>query len=243
MPKEVPMRHSMSFALICAGLAATCSGFQTAHAADVPTGVYPQYQPAGVVTEFVSGWYLRGDIGWRADTKIGEVYSTFPVPSGISLDNIVTGGGGGGYKAGWFRADVTFDYSGRSRFATTATPTGSYDAKVDTLVGLANVYLDLGTWSGLTPYVGIGAGFANFWVHDYAPPNGPINTDKQSKADFAWAYMAGVSWSFAPRWSVDLSYRRLNLGETTLNSHLANSLTLKDMTANEFRVGLRYNLD
>ena len=86
------MRHSMSFALICAGLAATCSGFQTAHAADVPTGVYPQYQPAGVVTEFVSGWYLRGDIGWRADTKIGEVYSTFPVPSGISLDNIVTGG-------------------------------------------------------------------------------------------------------------------------------------------------------
>jgi opacity protein-like surface antigen len=166
-----------------------------------------------------------------------------PIPSGISIDNIVTGGGGGGYKAGWFRADVTFDYSGRARFSTTAKPNGVYDAKVDTLVGLANVYLDLGTWSGITPYIGAGAGVANFWMHSYEAPNGPINPDKQSKADFAWAYMAGVAWCFAPRWSVDLAYRRLNFGETTFNPHLVNSLTLKDMTANEFRIGLRYNFD
>jgi opacity protein-like surface antigen len=237
------MRRSMSLSLICAGLAATLCGLQTAQAADVPTGVYPQYQPAAAVTEFTSGWYLRGDLGWRADTNIGSAYSAYPIPSGISIDNIVTGGGGGGYKAGWFRADVTFDYSGRARFSTTAKPNGVYDAKVDTLVGLANVYLDLGTWSGITPYIGAGAGVANFWMHSYEAPNGPINPDKQSKADFAWAYMAGVAWCFAPRWSVDLAYRRLNFGETTFNPHLVNSLTLKDMTANEFRIGLRYNFD
>src|SRR5690606_14693364 len=113
----------------------------------------------------------------------------------------------------------------------------------DTLIGLANVYLDLGTWSGFTPYVGVGAGFANFWVSDYAAPNGPVNTDKQSKADFAWAYMAGLAWCFAPRWSADFSYRRVNLGEMVFNPHLPNTLTLSDMSANEFRIGLRYNFD
>jgi len=236
------MRQALPIALICAGMAAVCCGTPAAHAADIQTGVYPQYQPAGVVTEYTSGWYLRGDIGWRADTSIGDAYSAFPVPSGLSIDNIVTGGGGGGYKWNWFRADVTVDFSGRARFATTAAPNGAYDAKVSTLVALANVYLDLGTWSGVTPYVGVGAGVANYWIYDYMPP-GPNNPDGQSKADFAWAFMAGVAWCFAPRWSVDLNYRRLELGETTFNAHLANALTLKDMTANEFRIGLRYNLD
>ncbi len=237
------MRRSLSFAVVCAGFAAMSIGVHTARAADVPTGVYPQYQPAGVVTEYTSGWYLRGDIGWRADTKIGSAFSDFPIPSGLSIDSIVTGGGGGGYKSGWFRADVTVDYSGKTRFSTTARPNGVYDAKVDTLVALANVYLDLGTWSGITPYVGAGAGVANFWVQDYSAPNGPINPDKQSHADFAWAVMAGVAWNFAPRWSVDMSYRFLNLGETTFNPHMVNYLTLQDLTANEFRIGLRYQMD
>lgn len=235
------MRRSISFALICAGLAGVSYNPQVARAADMPP--YPQHQPVALVQEFGSGWYLRGDIGYRTDTKIGEITSNFPVPTGVTLNDIATGGGGGGYKAGWFRTDITVDYSGRTRFATIASPNGVYDAKLNTLVALANVYLDLGTWSGLTPYIGIGAGVANFWVNDYAPPNGPINSSEQSKADFAWAYIAGLAWCFAPRWSVDLSYRRLNLGEMTFNPHLPNSLDLKDLTANEFRIGLRYNFD
>lgn len=233
------MRRSISLALVCAGLGAISLGAR-ADAADYP---YPQSQPAGAVVEYGSGWYLRGDIGYRTDVRIGEVYSNVALPAGLRLDNIATAGGGGGYKAGWFRSDITIDYSGRARFSSVSTPNGAYDAKVDTLVALVNVYADLGTWSGLTPYIGIGAGVANFWVDAYAPPNGPINPDKQSKADFAWAYIAGLAWSFAPRWSADFSYRYLNLGETTFNPHLPNTLTLKDLTANEFRIGLRYNLD
>jgi opacity protein-like surface antigen len=241
--RNVAMRRSICLATICTGLAVAFLCPRMTHAADAPPNIYPQDQPVAIVQEFASGWYLRGDIGWRTDTKIGSIYSDFPVPTGLSLNDVATGGGGGGYKAGWFRTDITADYSGRTRFATLAVPKGVYDAKLDTLVALANVYADLGTWSGITPYVGIGAGVANFWVHGYAPPNGPVNPDPQSKADFAWAYMAGVAWSFAPRWMVDFSYRRLNFGDVTLNPHLTNALDLKDLSANEYRIGLRYFFD
>ena len=107
------MRRSLSFALICAGLASVSFACD-ANAADMPP--WPQSQPAGVVQEFVSGWYLRGDIGYRTDTKIGDMVSTFPLPTNTDIREVATIGAGGGYKAGWFRADVTIDYAGKAKF-------------------------------------------------------------------------------------------------------------------------------
>lgn len=236
------MRRSMPFALICAGLAAACSLSQRADAADMP-GVYPSSQPAGAVTEFVSGWYLRGDIGYRTDTKIGSMTSTFPLPSNENIDDVATVGAGGGYKAGWFRADVTIDYAGRAKFKGDGLVPEAFNGKIESWTVLGNVYLDLGSWNGLTPYIGAGLGAITYRAYDYNAPAGILTLDYQSHTDFAWAYMAGVAWCFAPRWLVDFSYRRLNMGEVTFNPMLVNELVLKDLTANEFRIGLRYNFD
>jgi opacity protein-like surface antigen len=42
----------------------------------------------------------------------------------------------------------------------------------------------------------------------------------------------------------DASYRYLDLGDAvTAVSAAGNQLTVKDITAHEFRIGLRYNLD
>ena len=237
------MRRSISLAVICAGLAAVGSFSRSAHAADVPMGVYPQSRPAGAVTEFVSGWYLRGDVGYRTDMSVGSMTSPFPVPQNSDFGDVATIGAGGGYKAGWFRADVTVDYAGKAKFSGDGFLPAAFTGKVESWTALANVYLDLGTWSGLTPYVGIGAGAVTFRAYDFQAPAGILTLDYQSKTEFAWAYMAGIAWCFAPRWLVDFSYRRVNLGEVTFNPLLVNELTLKDLTANEFRVGLRYNFD
>jgi len=35
----------------------------------------------------------------------------------------------------------------------------------------------------------------------------------------------------------------MNLGDVTFNPALLNELKLQDLTANEFRIGLRYNFD
>jgi opacity protein-like surface antigen len=230
-----------TFALTCAGLAAICTLPRSADAADMP-GNYPQYRPAGAVTEYVSGWYLRGDIGYRTNTHIGSVTSAFPLPTNTDLSEVAMVGGGGGYKAGWFRADVTIDYAGKARF-TGDSAFGAFSGKVESWTALGNLYIDLGTWNGLTPYVGAGVGAAGFRSYDFNAPLGIVTTDYQSHTEFAWAYMAGFAWCFAPRWLVDFSYRRMILGEVSFNTGLTNALKLNDLTANEFRIGLRYNFD
>ncbi|MGD9923472.1 MAG: outer membrane protein [Pseudorhodoplanes sp.] len=235
------MRRSMSLVLICGGLTAVACEARTANAADMPP--YPQYEPAAVVQEFGSGWYLRGDIGYRTDTKIGDMTSTFPLPTDVDIREIATIGVGGGYKSGWFRSDVTLDYAGKAKFAGDGPTLDAYTGKIESFTTLLNFYLDLGTWNGFTPYIGAGAGAITFRTYDFEAPAGPLTLDYQSNTQFAWAYMAGFAWCFAPRWLVDFSYRRLNMGEVTFNPLLANELTLKDLTANEFRIGLRYNFD
>ncbi len=236
------MRRSMQFALICAGLAAASFQRPTrADAADMPP--WPQSQPTGVVREYVSGWYLRGDIGYRTNTDIGSMTSSFALPTNTDFADVATFGGGGGYKSGWFRADVTIDYAGRAGFSGEGPFAGVYSAKVESWTVLGNMYLDLGTWNGVTPYIGAGAGAVTFRAYDFAAPLGIASLDYQSKTQFAWAYMAGLAWTFAPRWAVDFSYRRVNLGNVTFNPTLLNELTLQDLTANEFRIGLRYNFD
>ena len=204
---------------------------------------FPQSQPAGQVTEYASGWYLRGDIGFRTDTKIGDMVSTYTLPTNTDIREVATFGAGGGYKAGWFRADVTIDYAGKAKFAGDGALPDAFSGKIESWTALANVYIDLGNWNGVTPYVGVGAGAITFRAYDYLSPAAHSDLDYQSHTDFAWAYMAGVAWCFAPRWLVDFSYRRLDMGDVTFNPLLANELKLKDLSANEFRVGLRYNFD
>ena len=236
------MRHFLSASLACAALIAACCEPRTAMAADMPYG-YPQHQPAGIVQEFVSGWYLRGDIGYRTNVSVGNAVSDFPLPTTLDISDVAMVGAGGGYKAGWFRADVTIDYAGNAKFSGDGPFIDAYTGKIESWTALANVYFDLGTWNGLTPYVGIGAGAITYRTYDYNAPFGIFTLDYQSNTQFAWAYMAGLVWRFAPRWFVDFSYRRLNMGEVTFNPLLNNELILRDLNANEFRIGLRYALD
>lgn len=235
------MRRSISLALTCAGLVAVSFGAQKAKAADMPP--WPQSQPAGVVQEFVSGWYLRGDIGYRTDTKVGDMVSSYTLPTSSDIGEVGTIGGGGGYKNGWFRADVTVDYAGKAKFSGNGPTPDAFTGQIESWTVLGNLYLDLGTWNGLTPYIGAGAGAVTFRTYDFQAPAGILTLDYQSNTQFAWAYMAGVAWNVVPRWLVDFSYRRVNMNDVTFNALLANELTLKDLTANEFRIGLRYNFD
>lgn len=221
----------------------------TAHAADAPEPFFTPDQPV-VVQEFASGWYIRGDIGYRMNRNDGA--STFfadPIAS-QSIDETAVFGGGGGYKAGWLRADVTVDYSGRAVFNADVAglPAGSQpglSTKIEMVTALANVYADLGTWWNITPYVGAGIGTAymrSVEFYDYGA--GFMPHEKQDKWNFAWAAMAGMSYRISGNLLADASYRYLSLGDAvTAVNVTGNQLTVTDITAHEFRIGLRYNLD
>ena len=135
--------------------------------------------------EFGTGWYLRGDISWARE-KAPVVFPDSSLGSSAKIQNTYSMTIGGGYKFNnWFRMDLTYDYfkpivsNPKSANFTcydnirlvndiNGNPVGVHadnnscysqqNAQVSRYALLLNGYLDLGTWAGVTPYVGAGVG-------------------------------------------------------------------------------------
>jgi opacity protein-like surface antigen len=181
----------------------------------------------------------------------------------------------------WFRADFTEEYRGGASFQTlevlnepnivgvntsTQQYADFYRANLSSWVSMFNGYVDLGTWSGITPYVGAGVGFAynklsGFTDTGYAYSNGVQSptggyADDGGKWNFAWGLMAGLSFDVTQNLKLDLGYRYLDYGKFTSGS--SHCLTLgpppgfscgsgsymvyskNDLASNDFRIGLRW---
>ncbi len=219
---------------------------EAAAAADLPQS-WPDVLKAPIfVEEYSSGVYVRADGGFRLN-KFGDV-TAIPVapatPATLSplltnprIDDSWTAGAGFGYKAGWLRADLTVDYGVRAPYKG-GTP--DYVGKIESITTLANGYIDLGTWAGITPYVGAGAGVAYVLTRGFDISLPPAKW----KANFAWAYGGGVSYGLSAKFLIDLNYRHLSYGDALITIDAAGSqLVIKDLSAHEFRAGLRYVLD
>jgi opacity protein-like surface antigen len=200
--------------------------------------------------ELMSGWYLRGDLGYRWN-QVGSFTSTNPTTSAKFSDTWAFGGGFG-FKYHWFRADLTLDRGAPAKIAGTtaaATQQPQYSAKLTTLTALANAYIDFGTWSGVTPYVGAGAGVTRVTSNNYADTvsgPSPTITGPGAANSFSWAWMAGVAVRVSPSWMIDVGFRHLELGKalSVKGAGSTNSAAIfNDLSANEVRVGLRYLFD
>jgi opacity protein-like surface antigen len=235
-------------ALITGTIAALVS-CAAAHAADPPRS-WPAYErPAPRYVEMVSGWYVRGDFGYRFNemqsVEGGRPVTSFNYPDSLGVT------AGGGYKYQWFRFDATVDYAPRVTARATTTTAASqpqYTTKVDALSLLANFYIDMGTWYGFTPYVGAGAGVTYLRSRDYQDTQILVNqTTAGGRTNFSWAAMAGVSYQIDARWLVDVGYRYLSMGDLPTSTGSANNpldhTTWKRLSAQEIRIGLRFLLD
>ena len=212
--------------------------------------------------EFGTGWYLRGDAGVsfedkpKLDTTLGA-FDNKATSTGYSL------GLGAGYKFNsWFRADLTADFLDPYKYSLDLSCGVACVVNSRTNVwrwdGLANGYVDLGNWLGVTPYVGAGAGFSG--THQdgsISSVGGPIpftfvgipggtvssiTVASHTGYQFAWAAMAGVSYSFSPHMLLDIGYRYLNLGKMTIPLFPLTSAS-KTLTNQQVRVGIRYMID
>ena len=191
----------------------------------------------------LSGWYLRGDLGYRS-TWINNVTAVgFAAPTDSKFDGTYWVGLGGRLQWNQVRADLTADYGAATNYTGTSA-VGSATARVQTVTGLANFYYDVGTWWGVTPYVGAGAGMAYVRMSDFHSTTPPMSVDESfGRYNFAWALMAGASYQFMPNLSVDLGYRFLNQGNATTAASPSGSLTLIKLQSHELRVGVRWMYD
>jgi opacity protein-like surface antigen len=148
---------------------------------------------------------------------------------------------GAGYQFNsWFRADATLEYRAGANLQSLytlndpASPTYGgpaqyadfYRADLASLVGLINGYVNLGTWYGLSPFLGAGVGVADNRVSGFTDQGlgyadytslGPTGGyfANGSRTSFAWALMAGVDFNVASNLKLEFGYRYLNYGSIT----------------------------
>lgn len=258
---------------------ATMGVAATADAADLsPMGAAPPPLTQQRPVELGTGWYLRGDIGFVSEKPL-QLNNEANLSA--KRRNLLGGGFGFGYKFNnWLRADMTYDWrqtlgDNQSAFApcvtssaggvfTTANCSVSHASKLKQHLYLANGYVDLGTWSGVTPYVGAGLGIANLGVsgsNNYlnagVAPAGSIvdgvtgttysfdykHATAKHYYNFAYALMAGVTYDLNANSKVDIGYRYANAGRYLTYGPVSAVATRKTLDSHEVRVGVRYMID
>jgi opacity protein-like surface antigen len=264
--------------LILAGLGAVLLSPLTANAADIIQPIIPA-PPAPVVT--VGGFYLRGDVGFSnqsVDNLSNVLYDTVPGGAAAvrhvqkSFDAAPIADIGIGYKWNqWLRTDLTAEYRGAANFhgmdifpvAGGGTGVDTYSASKSEWLFLANAYVDLGTWWGITPFVGGGVGTSRNTISSFTDNGlnlgggggpavpGSARGATASEWNFAWAGYAGLAFDVTPNLTLELAYRYLSLGNAHSGDLIAfdgtntvnNPMKFRNLTSQDVRIGLRYMLN
>lgn len=226
-------------------------------------------------------WYLKGTIGMKnpepdsiwTNGHGNDGYQTgdFTVHHVDIKSTALFGMGIGIEHSSWLRFDVTGEYRGKQLFVAqdsynngggcgvlpigTNCGTNEYTADLESWLGLVNAYVDLGTWRGITPYVGGGVGFGSITVMGFKDVNVPAGSvfygDKdKTTTNFAWALYAGISYDVTPQFTLDLGYRYTDLGSVktgTASNYLGTDtyqgLEIRDIVSHDLLFSARYRLD
>ena len=159
------------------------------------------------------------------------------------------------------RADVTGEYRGSANYSGVESYASGncggtrcsdfYTGSVSSAVFLANGYVDLGTWYGVTPFLGAGIGMAHnmagmttdIGIGLAGTPGGfarPSSTDS-----FAWGLMAGLAYTVNPHLKLEFGYRYLDLGSynagpIACNAGCTNEIQHIKLASHDLRIGMRW---
>lgn len=249
---------------VAAGAALLAGTSMSAFAADpyIPPPVEP---PPPVVYEEekshdYGGWYIRGDVDYHWSKLRSTSYITYGPPPGTAsftttdLRGAWSIGAGVGYQiTHYLRTDLTVDYWSKADFTGSTTgvcggvPCVSTDVSAyQALLILANAYVDLGTYHGITPYVGAGIGGAYMKWDNLRNTVGGVTTVHAGASNwrFAWALMAGASYCLTNRLELDVGYRytRIHGGRMFEFAPTVGPGFDDGLNVHEGRAGLRWNL-
>ncbi len=271
-----------SISLVALTIAAANLAPLAAGAADYDPPIFVEEAAEYVPVEVGSGWYLRGDVGYAFSSEIGQVdYETFDgvtfEPASFSsqdLDENFTWGGGVGYRfTDYLRADATVDgfrtdFSGSTTSAepcaggpVDTTCRSENGAEVSAVSVMANGYVDLGTYVGITPYLGAGAGYTylswgglgdtSYCVDGAAlcASQAPVGSTGRGGAEgwrLTYAVMAGVAYDVTRNIKLDVGYKYRNIEGGDMfgfdSPQTAGDGSHGDIEQHEVKVGLRYEL-
>lgn len=271
------MHKSLSL-LVAASVAALCLTAPALAADYYDPPIILENAPHLKPVEIGSGWYLRGDIGYNVSTRPdgdftyrtfdAGAYSSHTAAAADFSDDFTFGLGVGYSFTDMLRADVTVD-----RLSSTFSGSGPCDASLGAscrtegeadfaaYAAMANIYVDLGTFVGFTPYVGAGAGYTYLHWDDLRSRNfcagvpcaanpGAVHPG-ESDWRFTYALMAGLTYDISDNMKVDLGYRYMKIDDGGMFSWDADSAVAgatglqgqdPGLSTHEVRLGLRLEL-
>lgn len=216
-------------------------------------------------------WYLRGTICMK-NPEVGSIFVDEPSWSDHTVHHedikstALFGMGVGLEFNRWLRFDITGEYRGKQHFVAhdsydnggpcpgAGCGTNDYSANLKSWMGLANAYIDLGTFRGITPYVGGGIGFASITTMGFKDQNVPQGSTfygdrDKTTTNFAWALYAGMSYDVTPAVTLDFGYRYTDLGSVKTGRATAfdgsgsySGLEIRDITSHDLLLTARYRL-
>ncbi|AZO39702.1 MULTISPECIES: outer membrane beta-barrel protein [unclassified Mesorhizobium] len=290
------MKLTLRMALVALALAP----LTPVHAADYDPPIYVDQAPDYVPVEVGSGWYLRGDIGYAFshpfdnhqdasgfsssstlfDGSVGMGYHfndylraelNFGIlPSNKFGDELVTTCDGSITTTVTSIATSTIVSQTNAAAAPPPPCRGTNFANNKAYSLMANGYVDLGTYVGITPYLGGGVGLAYsklsraIGARDCVPTTttstaGGLQTVQQfncddpagyegavtskSSYDFAYSLAAGLSYQVTKNVSVDLGYEYFAVPGMKYVAYDGGAFGIhKGVNYQSVKLGLRYDL-
>lgn len=259
------LRRGLAIATVAATCMVTISGASAGGLLDRGMRGSTKDAPAVHYRGSASRCYVRGDVGYSVagDPSAGMDSPNYGVvgSGNEDMDGAWVGeiGAGCGSGSRGFRADFTLGYRGESDVTGAKLDIpgvhfpGTFTTQVSTLTAMANLYYDMGKFRNIVPYVGVGLGVAHHYMDDVSfalNAGSPVNNlQGGEQTNFAWSLMAGAAYQISERAILDVGYRYIDMGDvkskrgnmctTCVTGGSQDRLSVDDITAHEFKIGLR----
>jgi opacity protein-like surface antigen len=223
-------------------------------AADYEPPVVVDEAPEYVPVEVGSGWYLRGDVAYLPKDSYRHVDFSSAGTSVSQRERPVFASIGVGYHFNdYLRGDFNLGFlPGNKADTTTNDAAGAGTANVENrgATAMVNGYVDLGTYVGITPYVGAGVGvFQSRHSFDINytganPADSVSASGRKTQYSFAYSLDAGLAYQISRNLVLDLGYQYLSAPDAEYDSIDSPSVHTvhKGIDSHQIKLGLRYDL-
>lgn len=230
-------------------------------AADYDPPIYVDQAPDYVPVEVGSGWYLRGDVSYLVQKSFkNDDFAFTPASFSEKEDPIFASIGFGYHFNDYLRADLNLGYLPGNKIGVGYDDSGTTAAYTQASAALKNYayslmlngYVDLGTYVGITPYVGGGVGIvqstsklsASYFTNNSDPTDDFVQSDDRTKYSLAYTLNAGLAYQVTKNVSVDLGYQYFSApnAEYVTAESLTSYPIKKGISNHQVKLGLRYDL-
>jgi len=183
-----------------------------------------------------SAWYVSGYLG---GTLLNDSKITIPGAGGgefdVEYDFGYNLGGTVGYEFQMYRAELELSHKTSSVKNAIGPSAGrvNADGDVSSTALMLNGIIDFKSASSLTPYLGLGLGFASVEVKDFTVETATEKVSDKSGVG-AWQIIAGLSVDLSDKFLLDFIYKYFSTADATIGNADVG------YASNNFSAGVRY---